>query len=656
MYTKLAIQNMKKSIQNYVIYFVTITLTAAMMYSFLALGFSKEVLSMSENMSMLTSGILGMSVIVALIASFVISYAVHFMLEQRKKEFATYELLGMEISNIQKLFLIENGVIGMAAFLIGTLIGIVVSGVLVQIINHIFEMPHIYGISFSIKAFAVAFLLFLCMYGVGILRAAKVIRKCKIVELLYDYQKNENGKKHSVRFHIMLLILSIICIIVGGCLLAKGISVQTNAFYVWMIGSVILSAIGIYEGYRNFPVLLLRFLYKSKHRRYKDTNLFYLGQLGRKVDSAGKLMAVIAILLTVSLSTMFAGLSTGAGYKANMEAYYPYDAGIALDAPLTKECLQPIVEFTKQQCGVEEEQIYYLYATDTYPIEALALSDYNHLRCMLGLKSVSLSSNQFFIHCDTWNYVEKIQKALEQESEILLAGNVLEIAETAIYTEPMEQYQMAGTKGYILVVPDQVANLLSGEKIRLVMKLENGGTPELKQALKKFLHDPNAWTPVLQDGKNLPEQVTMGVTVKAWGIENSLTGFAAISFCGLYLSIIFIILSSTILAFEQPSKIDYNRRNYQILEKMGVAQKTRTSLIKKEVGVLFFIPAILPMIIMLFLIAGADQVFGEAILQKNLFLIYGIVTLAIFGGIYLLYYWATTSVFRYAVLKKGLNK
>lgn len=60
---------------------------------------------------------------------------------------------------------------------------------------------------------------------------------------------------------------------------------------------------------------------------------------------------------------------------------------------------------------------------------------------------------------------------------------------------------MAGTRGYVLVVPDQVATQLSGEKIRLVMKLENGGYPELKQALKKFLHDPNAWTPVLQDGK-----------------------------------------------------------------------------------------------------------------------------------------------------------
>lgn len=109
-------------------------------------------------------------------------------------------------------------------------------------------------------------------------------------------------------------------------------------------------------------------------------------------------------------------------------------------------------------------------------------------------------------------------------------------------------------------------------------EIGNGGYPELKHELKKFLHDPNAWTPELQDGKSLPERVTMGVTVKAWGVENSLTGFAAISFCGLYLSIIFIILSSTILAFEQLSKIDYNRRNYQILDKMGVAQKQEDAL------------------------------------------------------------------------------
>ena len=64
MYWKLAIQNICRSLRDYIIYFVTLTLTAALMYSFLALGFSSDVLAMAENMSMLTTGILLMSALV----------------------------------------------------------------------------------------------------------------------------------------------------------------------------------------------------------------------------------------------------------------------------------------------------------------------------------------------------------------------------------------------------------------------------------------------------------------------------------------------------------------------------------------------------------------------------------------------------------------
>ena len=95
MYAKLAFKNIRRSLRDYIIYFVTITLTAALMYVFLALGFSQDIIAMSENMSMLTSGILILSVLIAFMTSFVIGYAIRFMLGQRKKELATYELMGM---------------------------------------------------------------------------------------------------------------------------------------------------------------------------------------------------------------------------------------------------------------------------------------------------------------------------------------------------------------------------------------------------------------------------------------------------------------------------------------------------------------------------------------------------------------------------------
>ena len=63
MYSKLAFRNIRRSLRDYIIYFVTLTLTAALMYSFLALGFSPDILAMTENMSMLTTGILILSVL-----------------------------------------------------------------------------------------------------------------------------------------------------------------------------------------------------------------------------------------------------------------------------------------------------------------------------------------------------------------------------------------------------------------------------------------------------------------------------------------------------------------------------------------------------------------------------------------------------------------
>ena len=84
MYLKLALRNIKRSAKDYVIYFVTIILIVMLMYSFLALGFSDDIISMSENMSMLTTGMITLSIIVALISSYIVAYAVQFMLRQKR--------------------------------------------------------------------------------------------------------------------------------------------------------------------------------------------------------------------------------------------------------------------------------------------------------------------------------------------------------------------------------------------------------------------------------------------------------------------------------------------------------------------------------------------------------------------------------------------
>ena len=82
-----------------------------------------------------------MSALVAFMSSFVIGYAIRFMLGRRKKEFATYELIGMEAKTVRNLFLAENSIIGTGAFLLGSLVGTGLSGLLNQVVKNIFEVP-----------------------------------------------------------------------------------------------------------------------------------------------------------------------------------------------------------------------------------------------------------------------------------------------------------------------------------------------------------------------------------------------------------------------------------------------------------------------------------------------------------------------------------
>lgn len=143
--------------------------------------------------------------------------------------------------------------------------------------------------------------------------------------------------------------------------------------------------------------------------------------------------------------------------------------------------------------------------------------------------------------------------------------------------------------------------------------------------------------------------------VKAWGVANSLTGFTAISFCGLYLSIIFIIFSCSVLAFEQLSAIDRNRKNYAVIDRLGVEGQNQASLIRRELVTVFFILLFFPIVLTVLLIVGAQIFYGEAILREGLVLFYGLVTILVFCVIYLIYFSAMLSLFRRVILRPAVR-
>ena len=117
----------------------------------------------------------------------------------------------------------------------------------------------------------------------------------------------------------------------------------------------------------------------------------------------------------------------------------------------------------------------------------------------------------------------------------------------------------------------------------------------------------------------------------------------------------FIILSCSVLAFEQLSAIDKNQKNYAVIDRLGVSAQKQASLVRKELSTVFLIPLFFPIVLTILLVVGTQFIFGEAILQAGLVLFYGVITILLFCAIYLTYFGATMFLFKRVILRPGLR-
>lgn len=121
MLKKLSIRNAKRQAKDYIIYFITVIIAVALMFSFNSIAVLEDIKELSTLMKSFSNAILGISFIIVFVMAWLINYTMKFMLEKRSKEFGTYQVLGLEKKDIANMFTLENIVIGILAFIIGIL-------------------------------------------------------------------------------------------------------------------------------------------------------------------------------------------------------------------------------------------------------------------------------------------------------------------------------------------------------------------------------------------------------------------------------------------------------------------------------------------------------------------------------------------------------
>lgn len=112
----------------------------AVMFSFNTLIFSEDAKELFE-MAMIMEVMLGLATFfIVLIVAWLIHYMVRFMLEKRSQEFGIYLLIGMKKTEISKLYMRENLLLGLAAFVVGMGLGVLFQQILMAIFYSMIQM------------------------------------------------------------------------------------------------------------------------------------------------------------------------------------------------------------------------------------------------------------------------------------------------------------------------------------------------------------------------------------------------------------------------------------------------------------------------------------------------------------------------------------
>ena len=128
---KLIFRNVHKNIRDYLIYFLTLTLSISLFYAFNSISdqpaFSEMGMTRKLLYDQLGTLISVLSVLIAIVLAFLIIYANQFLLKRRKKELGIYMMLGMKKGRIARIFAGETFCIGVIALGIGLILGFFLS-------------------------------------------------------------------------------------------------------------------------------------------------------------------------------------------------------------------------------------------------------------------------------------------------------------------------------------------------------------------------------------------------------------------------------------------------------------------------------------------------------------------------------------------------
>ena len=682
---KLSVKNMKKSIKDYAIYFLTLVLGVAIFYMFNSLDSQQAMLQVSQStrdiIKLMISMLSYVSVFIAVILGLLIVYANNFLINRRKREFGIYMTLGMGRRQISKIILIETILVGILSLIVGIFIGVFASQFMSILVAKLFDADMTeFTFVFSKSACIKTCIYFAVMYLAVMLFNTLTISRYKLINLLTAIKKNENIKIKNPVISILIFILSAVILGYAYYKVTGGVTELNTADK--MLGPILMGIVGTIGVFWSLSGFILRIVQLRKKTYLKGTNMFVLRQLNNKINTTVISMSVICLMLFMTTSILSSSLSLQSTLSKQLEEMTPVDVNLYKTAYLPESYQNPrtgkITYYTEEQIEDSREPVSYTLENNGYDLNELKdiveipiytipgwtmekslgdyfetakaqfsmltydslepvvkVSDYNKIATLYGQEQYTLNDDEYIVLCDFDSQKVLRDEALKANSEIEIEGKTYHSKYNECKSGFIEMSTSHVNTGIILV-PDSFELKEEWTERYFLAANFNAETDEEKEELNKAFTEEDT-----ELFKNLDEKGIALDGMTKISITEASKGLATIVvFISIYLGIIFLIASSAILALKQLTESSDNKQRYTILRKIGCDEKMINQALFRQIAIFFMLPLVLAIIHSIFGIQFAISVMSGLASSEEL-LPSIIATTIIIGLVYGLYFLAT---------------
>lgn len=217
---------------------------------------------------------------------------------------------------------------------------------------------------------------------------------------------------------------------------------------------------------------------------------------------------------------------------------------------------------------------------------------------MLGYKEITLKDNEFTTQWYSIVKDEDINNFVKNNSSLNINGEALKISNNSNYKDTIGEGFYTNSD-CILILPDEVCDDLVVKETNFLFNLKSDMSyEEINDFQNNYIYDwfrsnNNEFVKKYSTADYDATYSVIDIRIKEAEVNNILNITLAMRILGIYLGVVLLMISLTILSLSQLIDSVEHKDRFNVIRKLGVEDREVNKIILKQISIYFIVPIVI---------------------------------------------------------------